>query len=203
MSGFHLLGSGIDAFVARMALAEAAERTLDLQYYIFRGDFTVKLILESVLRAAERGVRVRIMVDDTTLGVELYEIKPPLVEASEQDRKPFGSSGASLHAKFFVFDRRQLFVGSLNLDPRSLYLNTELGIVVDSPELAKELARQFEGLVQPEYSYHLSLNKPDGDLVWISEENGREVRYTRDPEVGFWRRFSTWFLSIFAPEYML
>jgi len=137
------------------------------------------------------------------LGVELYEIKPTLVEASEQEQKHFGSSGASLHAKSFVFDRRQIFVGSLNLDPRSLYLNTELGIIVESPDLAEKLAQQFEVLLRPEYSYRLALDAPDGGLVWISEENGKEVRFTRDPKVGFWRRFSTWFLSIFAPESML
>ena len=65
-SGFHILGSGMDAFVARMALAQAAERTLDLQYYIFHTDFAGKLILHAALEAAERGVRVRILVDDTT-----------------------------------------------------------------------------------------------------------------------------------------
>ena len=171
----------------------------------------------------EQGVRVRILTnsfasndvavvhsgyaryrkDLLKLGVELHEIKPSLVEASEQEQKHFGSSGASLHAKSFVFDRRQLFVGSLNLDPRSLYLNTELGIVVESPELAEKLARQFEELLRPEYSYRLALKGTDGDLVWISEENGREVRATRDPEVGFWRRSSTWFLSLFAPESLL
>jgi putative cardiolipin synthase len=171
----------------------------------------------------EQGVRVRILTnsfaandvaivhsgyaryrkDLLKLGVELYEIKPSLAEASEQERKHFGSSGASLHAKSFVFDRRQIFVGSLNLDPRSLYLNTELGIVVESRELAERLARQFEELLRPEYSYRLALDTPDGDLIWISEEKGKEVRSTRDPEVGFWRRFSTWFLSAFAPESLL
>jgi putative cardiolipin synthase len=171
----------------------------------------------------EQGVRVRILTnsfaandvavvhsgyakyrkDLLKLGAELYEIKPSLFGASEQERKHFGSSGASLHAKSFVFDRRQLFVGSLNLDPRSLYLNTELGIIVESPALAEKLARQFEALLRPEYSYRLALDAPDGDLVWISEEKGKEVRFTRDPEVGFWRRFSTWFLSAFAPESLL
>jgi putative cardiolipin synthase len=141
--------------------------------------------------------------DLVKLGVELYEIKPSLTEAPEKQQKRFGSSGASLHAKSFVFDRRRIFVGSLNLDPRSLYLNTELGIVVDSPELAQVLASQFEELVQPAYSYRLALDGPDGDLVWISEENGKEFRFTSDPHVGNWRRFSTWFLSLFAPESLL
>jgi putative cardiolipin synthase len=171
----------------------------------------------------EKGVRVRIVTnsfagndvalvhsgyaryrkDLLKLGVELYELKPSLAAAPEQDRERFGSSGASLHAKAFIIDREQVFVGSLNLDPRSLDLNTELGFVVESRELADMLARQFDELVQPAYTYRLKLEPPDGDLVWVSEESGREVRYTRDPEVGFWRRFSTWFLSIFAPESLL
>ena len=137
------------------------------------------------------------------LGVELHELKPSLDAATDKEQKIFGSSGASLHAKTFIIDREQTFVGSLNLDPRSVDLNTELGIIVESPELAERLMRQFEVLLKPEYSYRLSLDRPDGDLVWTNEENGREVRYTRDPDVGFWRRFSTWFLSIFAPESLL
>jgi cardiolipin synthase C len=171
----------------------------------------------------ERGVRVRIMTnsfagndvaivhggyaryrkDLLKLDVELYELKPSLDAVTEQERKSFGSSGASLHAKAFIFDRRRVFVGSLNLDPRSLSLNTELGIVVESPELAQKLVQQFEELLQPAYTYRLELDPSNGELVWISEENGKESRYTRDPGVGFWRRFSTGFLSLFAPESLL
>jgi len=171
----------------------------------------------------EKGVRIRIVTnsfagndvalvhsgyakyrkDLLKLGVELYELKPSLAAAPEKDQTRFGSSGASLHAKAFIIDRERVFVGSLNLDPRSLDLNTELGFIVESCELAEMLARQFDELIRPAYSYRLELVPPDGDIVWISEENGREVRFTRDPDVGFWRRFSTWFLSIFAPEALL
>ena len=171
----------------------------------------------------EKGVRIRIVTnsfagndvalvhsgyakyrkDLLKLGVELYELKPSLAAAPEKDRQRFGSSGASLHAKVFIVDREQVFVGSLNLDPRSLDLNTELGFIVESRELAEILARQFSELIRPAYAYRLVLEPPDGDLLWISEENGREVRFTRDPDVGFWRRFSTWFLSFFAPESLL
>jgi putative cardiolipin synthase len=171
----------------------------------------------------EKGVRVRIVTnsfagndvalvhsgyaryrkDLLKLGVELYEMKPSLEEAPEKERKRFGSAGASLHAKAFIVDRERVFVGSLNLDPRSLNLNTELGFVVESRELAEILARQFEQLTGPAYAYRLVLEPEDGDIVWISDENGREVRFTSDPGVGYWRRFSTWFLSIFAPEALL
>src|SRR5579859_2103492 len=63
-SGFHIINAGIDGFVARVQLARAAKRTLDLQYFIFRGDKTGGLIADELVRAADRGVRVRILVDD-------------------------------------------------------------------------------------------------------------------------------------------
>ncbi len=63
-SGFHLLVSGMEAFSIRAALAESAQRTLDLQYYILSEDTTTQLLLYRVLRAAERGVRVRLLIDD-------------------------------------------------------------------------------------------------------------------------------------------
>ncbi len=63
-SGFHLMTSGQEAFIARAALAESAERTLDLQYYIVAEDATATLLLYRALRAASRGVRVRLLIDD-------------------------------------------------------------------------------------------------------------------------------------------
>src|SRR5512139_143015 len=63
-SGFYLLPSGIDALVARILLINAAERTLDLQYYIFHGHIAAKLVVDRLLAAADRGVRIRFLVDD-------------------------------------------------------------------------------------------------------------------------------------------
>ena len=133
--------------------------------------------------------------------MELYELKPSL--GAKGKKSAFGSSGVSLHGKVFVIDRAQAFVGSLNLDPRSVDLNTELGIVVESPALAEDIARKLESLLQPALSYRVSLDGPDGGLLWTAEEDGKEVRFTSDPEVGFWRSFSTWILSAFAPESLL
>ena len=119
----------------------------------------------------EKGVRVRIMTnsfagndvavvhsgyaryrkDLLRLGVELFELKPSF--GAKGKKSAFGSSGVSLHAKVFVIDREQAFVGSLNLDPRSVDLNTELGIVVESPALADEIARKLESLLRPAFSY--------------------------------------------------
>src|SRR5206468_2273104 len=63
-SGFRLLSTGLDAFVARAVLIELADRTLDLQYYIFHPDETGSLIIDRLIAAADRGVRVRILLDD-------------------------------------------------------------------------------------------------------------------------------------------
>jgi cardiolipin synthase C len=63
-SGYHIINSGIDGFVTRIQMIDAAERTIDMQYFIFRGDETGLVIAEALERAADRGVRVRILVDD-------------------------------------------------------------------------------------------------------------------------------------------
>lgn len=64
LSGFSLLGQARVAFITRLALADLAERCLDMQYYIWDGDMTGRIIVERVKRAADRGVRVRLLVDD-------------------------------------------------------------------------------------------------------------------------------------------
>lgn len=64
MSGIHALGDGRDAFAARVLLAHAAERSVDVQYYIYRNDVTGQLLCEALWQAAERGVRVRLLLDD-------------------------------------------------------------------------------------------------------------------------------------------
>ena len=63
-SGYRILSVGVDGFLVRSQLIDAAQRTLDLQYFIFRGDETGRLITDALLRAADRGVRVRVLVDD-------------------------------------------------------------------------------------------------------------------------------------------
>jgi cardiolipin synthase C len=63
-SGFYLMPSGVEAFLSRVLLIDAAQKTLDLQYYAFRADLTGKFVLDRILAAAARGVRVRLLIDD-------------------------------------------------------------------------------------------------------------------------------------------
>ncbi|MFC0573258.1 phospholipase D family protein [Paraburkholderia solisilvae] len=134
-------------------------------------------------------------------GVELYEFKPVQDESAPRTGM-FGSrSRASLHAKTLVFDRKILVIGSMNLDPRSAHLNTELGLVIHSPPLAEQVAGLYDRVTGPQSSYHVMLDEPsrfffhgpasNSDLVWTDEEDGRTVTYNVDPNAGFYRNVLT------------
>jgi putative cardiolipin synthase len=144
-------------------------------------------------------------------GVELYEMKPKLSgDRDAQQKLSFsGSSGASLHAKMFVFDRRRVFVGSMNLDPRSVDINTEIGLLIDSPELASSLLGRFESRHDRAF-YEVRLepkdsDRPDGrlQLVWIEHDDGQSIRYTKEPGTTFWQRFGVGFISLFPVDSQL
>lgn len=124
-------------------------------------------------------------------GVRLFELKPE-AKGGAAIKGAVGSSRASLHGKTFVFDRSSVFIGSVNLDPRSLEQNTEDGVLVQSPELADEVARLFARWAGPDRAYEVRLTRGAGRgvqrLEWLGAKNGKSVRFVREPEAGFWRR---------------
>jgi cardiolipin synthase C len=131
-------------------------------------------------------------------GAELYELKPiPGVRTRSNLFKH--TSRSSLHSKVYIVDERYVVLGSFNLDPRSVELNTEIAVVMDSPPLARQLKKMFGEITAPEASYRLFL---EGDkLLWKTRDNqGNEQTYTKDPDPGAWRRFSTWLLGFIAPD---
>jgi putative cardiolipin synthase len=136
-------------------------------------------------------------------GVELYEFKDKLVDEKTK-AKPVGrwkgSSGASLHAKSFVFDDTYLFVGSFNLDPRSISLNTEMGVYFSAPEYAEPISRVFDEKILT-VAYKVSLL--DDELVWETMQEGQLLQFDKEPDTSWWKRFTTGFLSWFVPEGML
>jgi cardiolipin synthase C len=133
-------------------------------------------------------------------GVELYELRP---DAGVIKKKVLsGQSKAALHTKAIVFDRESVFIGSFNLDPRSANLNTEAGLYVESPELAEQVIAYMDEGVRPENSYRVQLDA-NGDLVWVTEVNGMEVRFYQDPESGFWDRFMSGFIGLLPVEHQL
>jgi putative cardiolipin synthase len=139
-------------------------------------------------------------------GVELYEFKSTASKGSrDSGDSTGGSSGASLHAKTFVFDDQRVFVGSLNLDPRSASLNTEIGAVLEIPGLA---ALASEGIGQKGLSSAYRLEwvpspgpcKECGSINWLKEANGKVTRHTREPEASFGRRLLVALLSLLPIE---
>jgi putative cardiolipin synthase len=144
------------------------------------------------------------------MGVELYELRPTSARRRGADRRRrgrphlrlAGSSQGSLHTKILILDRRAVFVGSFNLDPRSASLDTQNGLIIRSPALAQQAAEMFARRSDPTRSYRVALTEDHG-LVWISEEDGQEVRYYREPVSGFKRLVLARFLWLFTPESML
>ncbi|MFN0129099.1 MAG: phospholipase D family protein [Verrucomicrobiales bacterium] len=140
-------------------------------------------------------------------GVELCEIKP--TAASVRKRSGGGlfgskgagaSSGASLHAKTFAFDRQIGFIGSYNLDPRSSRLNTEMGVLFDCPALAKRLPEEADRTLATT-TFRVEL---EGDrLVWVTREGDQEVRYTSEPNASKGKRSMSWLLSLLPIEGLL
>ncbi len=161
---------------------------------------------------------MRYRKDLLRVGVDLYELRAtPEPRPGEDEYRGdlsrlrgsgslAGSGGSSshgaLHAKLFVLDRQAVFIGSFNLDPRSARFDTQDGIVIHSPELAKQAAALFARDSSLTRSYRVSLTADDG-LVWVTEENDKEVRYYREPLSGFRRRILGRFLFLITPESIL
>jgi putative cardiolipin synthase len=135
-------------------------------------------------------------------GVRLYELKPTAGQDAP-DRSGLGSSSTSgLHAKTFAVDRSRIFVGSFNFDPRSARLNTEMGLVIDSPKLALELAAGFDTAV-PKVAYEVRL-APDGrSLQWLERTATGDKVYDTEPETGVFKRMGVGVMSVLPIEWLL
>jgi len=130
-------------------------------------------------------------------GVELYELKP--APGAHPHSSRFGSSSlSSLHSKIYVVDRRDVIVGSFNLDPRSVTLNTEMLLVIHSPELAGQVITMFEKATRPSASFHVVLQGKQ--LEWVSTEEGQEQREGAEPDAGLWRRIKVNLFSLLPLE---
>jgi putative cardiolipin synthase len=130
-------------------------------------------------------------------GVELYE-------ARANATAEFGGDDTvetlTLHTKAILVDRQRLFIGSLNLDPRSLKINAEMGLLIESKEMATALSQGIDKRVT-EVTYRVLLNK-SGDLEWHATIGNQSVVETKEPLTSWWLRTKAWFLKI-APESQL
>ncbi len=137
-------------------------------------------------------------------GVELYEIRADLgsTRGSGETRKLTRYGTYALHAKLFVFDRTAVFVGSMNLDQRSVKLNTEMGLIIASDHLADELTARFNALTSPENAYEVqfadgSAHWMSSKLIWRTKEDGKLVELRKEPARSGLQKFAVHFLSLF------
>ena len=126
------------------------------------------------------------------MGVELFEMRHDATARGKFDTPPVQSEAFGLHAKYMIIDRQITFVGSLNLNLRSRYINTEMGLIIDSEKLAEAVAQEFKEELKPENSWQVLLDDKDR-LFWKSGD----TIIRRDPARADWQRFQSCFFGIF------
>lgn len=194
-------------------LRQAEQELIFISPYYVPGDDGVQYVRDLV----EKGVRVVVVTNSLAsnnhvavhsgysgyrknvieAGVELYEVR---ANAGKEVQGGEAPGVLTLHTKLILFDRRYLFVGSLNLDPRSLEINAEMGLLVDSEELVGAMAAGLEDDI-PSIAYRVTLDDK-GRLQWQGMIDGESVTENSEPLAGRWLRFKAWFLKI-APESQL
>jgi len=150
-------------------------------------------------------------------GAEVFEVRPvPGTRASDRETRmgsgsssgggSAGGSGASgapfaLHAKAYVFDERKVLIGSANLDPRSLELNTEIGLLIDSPEIARDVIRRFDGFASSARSYRVVLAPESSPraMEWHTEVDGQPVFWSHEPDTTLWQRIKSDLYTLLIP----
>jgi putative cardiolipin synthase len=134
-------------------------------------------------------------------GADLYELSPQRTTAGERFGM-FGKSLGRLHSKTAAIDKTRIFIGSMNLDPRSASQNTEMGVVADSPQLAREMLRVIN-ISKLQNSYRLRLAKDTGTLQWLTTDGEKEVILTSEPESSFFQRLHNLIIAPLVPEMLL
>ncbi len=134
-------------------------------------------------------------------GADLYELSPQRTLAGDRSGT-FGKSLGRLHSKTAAIDGTRIFIGSMNLDPRSASQNTEMGVVVDSPQLAGEML-QVINISKLQSAYRLRLAKDTGTLQWLTTDGEKEIVLTAEPESGFLQRFYNMLIAPLVPEMLL
>jgi len=205
------------------AMMEKAERELVLVSPYFVPDDENMAWLAGI---AKRGVKIRVLTNSFAAtdvaavhagyaprrkallraGIDLYELKPTanaeLARSQARKSRMFASSRASLHAKTYVVDRRLLFIGSLNLDPRSIKLNTEMGVVLDSPALAERLVKSMDdGLLDIAYKVELRKSEGGGEsMTWTTREKGQLSTVDSEPGMSVWQHMGIGILRVLPVE---
>lgn len=134
-------------------------------------------------------------------GVELHELRaaPDNPRGSGESAALLRHGNYGLHAKLYTFDRSKLFIGSMNFDQRSAWLNTEIGLIIDSDELTKQAVARYDAMTQLGNAYEVSL-RTDAEghptLVWRTRKGDRLIETVHEPSRNVWRGVQDDFLQL-------
>ena len=120
-------------------------------------------------------------------GVELYELRPD-ADRENQRGVNWGQSQSGLHAKAFTIDGRYMFVGSFNWDPRSVNINTEMGVLIDSEQFTESWSAKLGGVLLTE-TYSIRLEEDDRISWTETDDGGAQIVYYYEPTGSFWDHF--------------
>ena len=157
-------------------------------------------LLDSLRALTARGVRVRVLTNSLAstnhtmvnsgyrpwrralleAGIELYEYRAQPEQTDEILAQGIRGGTVTLHTKAFVIDRELVYVGSLNMDPRSLHINTEMGVLIEDRHLAQQVASGLEGDMAPDNAWRVSLNN-ESQLQWESALGVHHLQPARHP----------------------
>jgi putative cardiolipin synthase len=126
-------------------------------------------------------------------GIKIYEVKPT-AQVIEYETIDLSSAKATLHTKAYIVDREKLFIGSFNFDQRSANINTELGAIIHSPQLASLMAKRANAALAKK-TYELFLSD-SGGLRWRAYNDGQEVVLSKEPHTSWWQRVKGRFLQM-------
>jgi phosphatidylserine/phosphatidylglycerophosphate/cardiolipin synthase-like enzyme len=181
--------------------AETLERIRTLR----ESGVPVRVVTNSLAVSDEPLVSIgleRHQVELLKMGVELYEISSTRLKLNRDLRTLLGSSTGRLHAKLGVIDRQIVMVGSMNLDPRSATLNTEIGVRVFSPQLAEMVLGGFK-VDELAGVYQVKLRPHGSGVRWIAVDGDTTHEVDVDPDTSLWQRVRLMLMSWFVPENQL
>ena len=192
------------------AIGSANEEVLLVSAYLVPTP-ELSAVLEQVL---QRGVRVKILTNSMRSnnhlsahaayqgyvrkllesGVELFEMRTDAADRNIYMRSPMEDKELGLHAKFMLLDSDRVFIGSSNLDPRSLKLNTEVGLMIESEALNQQLRQVIDVDFLPRNSWSVRLE--EGEVVWVSDHE----RLKHPPADSIFQRLEEWFIGLLPIE---
>jgi putative cardiolipin synthase len=176
---------------------------------------------QDFVELAQRGIEVRVLTNSLAAtnhavvhagflkrrrallraGVRLFELQAEHPEYTSHQRGFAASSGAVLHAKMFAVDRRWLFVGSYNVDPRSAHLNSEMGLVLDDPGMAGAVADAFDRDFA-DVAWEVQA-RDDGSLQWLHRGGGGERVLRVEPRTGLAMRIGVRLVPLLPIDWLL